>query len=97
MQDFHSKSIKKLYKAISLLENEGEVAAFFEDLCTIKELLDMAQRLDTAELLTKNESYQSIAGKLGVSTATICRVNKCINYGTGGYVAAINKLNGESK
>ena len=68
-----------------------KLADFFEDLCTIKEIQDMAQRLETAILLGKNENYQAISAKVGVSSATISRVNRCLNYGTGGYRAVVDK------
>ena len=63
------------------------------DICTIKEILDLAQRLDTAILLDKGYSYQKITEKVDVSTATIGRVSKCLNYGSGGYRTAIDRLN----
>ena len=92
MQSFHSKSIERLYRAILLLESEQECADFFEDLCTIMELQDMAQRLDAAMMLKKGSNYQTISKEIGISTATISRVSKCINYGTGGYNIVIDRL-----
>ena len=64
---------------------------FFEDLCTIKELRDLSQRLDVAFLLDKGLSYQAVAAETGVSSATICRVKKCLDYGSGGYRRAIDR------
>ncbi len=91
-------SVDRLFKAILLLENEDECYRFFEDVCTIKEVQDMAQRLDTAILLDEGENYQSITEKIGISTATIGRVSKCLKYGAGGYVKALERLkNGEKK
>ena len=92
MQNFHSDSTKRLFKAISMLKTEEECSAFFEDICTITEIQDMAQRLDTAILLDSGENYQNISKKVGISTATISRVSRCINYGTGGYKTVINRL-----
>ena len=89
---FRSQSIDRLYDVISNLNSREECFAFFSDLCTIKELQDMAQRLDTAVLLSQGKSYQVITQQVGVSTATIGRVSKCLNYGTGGYREAIKKL-----
>ena len=83
---------KELFEAILALESVEACEAFFEDLCTIKEILDMSQRLDTAILLSKGLSYQKIAEQVAVSSATIGRVSKCLNYGTGGYRAALEKL-----
>lgn len=89
---FRSQSIDRLYDVISNLNSREECFAFFSDLCTIKELQDMAQRLDTAVLLSQGKSYQAITQQVGVSTATIGRVSKCLNYGTGGYRKAIDGL-----
>ena len=89
---FRSDSIDRLLDTILNLQTKEECYAYFEDLCTIKELQDMAQRLDVAILLSQGHSYQSITGKVAVSTATIGRVSRCLNYGTGGYRSAIDKL-----
>jgi len=90
---FHSESIDRLFATILNLQTVEECYAYFEDLCTIKELKDMAQRLDTAILLDQGTSYQQITRQVGISTATIGRVSKCLNYGTGGYRTAIDRLN----
>jgi TrpR-related protein YerC/YecD len=87
-----SESIDRLFDTILNLKNREECYAYFEDLCTVKELLDMAQRLDTAILLNKGVSYQKITESVEVSTATIGRVSRCLNYGTGGYREAISRL-----
>ncbi len=92
MPDYYSESIDRLLRAIVNLENVEEAYDFFSDVCTIKELQDMAQRLDAAFLLAAGENYQSISKKVGISTATISRVSRCLNYGKGGYNAAIRKL-----
>jgi len=92
MEALDTQSIHRLFKAISMLETESECAAFFEDLCTIKEIIDMSQRLDTAMLLDQGINYQSIVQETGISTATISRVNKCLQYGAGGYRNVIDKL-----
>ena len=63
-----------------------------EDLCTIKEIIDISQRLEVARLLDQNKNYLEITKQTGVSTATISRVNKCLEYGSGGYKLAIEKL-----
>ncbi len=90
--NIRSKSIDNLFKAILNLENIDECYDFFEDLCTIKEIQDMAQRLDTAVLLSEGLNYQTISRQVGVSTATISRVSKCLNYGNDGYKTAIERL-----
>lgn len=89
---FRSQSIDRLFDVIQNLNSREECYAFFADLCTIKELQDMAQRLDTAVLLHQGKSYQTITQQVGISTATIGRVSKCLNYGAGGYKKAIEKL-----
>ncbi|MBQ5712026.1 MAG: TrpR-related protein YerC/YecD [Oscillospiraceae bacterium] len=85
-------SLDRLFGAILQLESPEECYAFFEDLCTIKELADMSQRLDVAVLLSDGLSYQKIMDRVDVSTATIGRVSKCLNHGAGGYQSAIKKL-----
>lgn len=82
----------KLYKAILTLETAEECAAFFDDVCTIQEIESIAQRFEVARLLSLGKSYIDINKETGASTATICRVSKCLNYGDGGYKIAINRL-----
>lgn len=93
MMNFRSKSVDRLFQTILNLETIDECYAYFEDICTIKEIQDMSQRLDTAVLLSEGLSYQKITEQVDVSTATIGRVSKCLNYGSGGYRKAIEKLN----
>lgn len=95
--NFHSDSVDRLFQSILNLQTIDECYAYFEDICTIKEIRDMAQRLDTAILLKKGMSYQKISETLDISTATIGKVSKCLNYGSGGYETAIKKLEEESK
>lgn len=92
MKALQSESLDRLFETILNLETVDECYSYFEDLCTIKELLDMAQRLDTAVLLSKGYSYNQITQEVNVSTATIGRVNKCLMYGSGGYKTAIERL-----
>ena len=87
-----TESMDRLFETILNLNTKEECRAYLEDLCTVKELQDMAQRLDTAVLLSQGKSYQAITQQVGVSTATIGRVSKCLNYGTGGYQKVIRKL-----
>ncbi len=82
---------RKLFRAILTLKNEDECEAFFEDICTIKELQDLTQRLAVAQMLHDGEKYQAIEEKTGASTATISRVNKCLNYGSGGYRTVLDR------
>ena len=90
-----TQSIDRLFETILNLNSKEECRAYLEDLCTVKELQDMAQRLDTAILLSRGCSYKKIMEQVDVSTATIGRVSKCLNYGTGGYRTAIEKLEAE--
>ena len=96
MIDFRSESIDRLFEAILLLKDKDDCYTFFEDLCTITELQDMAQRLDAADLLLQGMNYQNISKTLGISTATISRVSRCLNYGTGGYKDLLERIE-ESK
>ena len=91
MHQLQSESLERLMEVISTLETKEECRSFFEDICTVKELLDMAQRLDVAILLRKGENYQTISQQVNVSTATISRVSRCLNYGSGGYAVALDK------
>ena len=92
MKPLQTESLDRQMEVISDLETKEECFRFFEDLCTVKELLDMAQRLDVAIMLRKGANYQTIAQQVNVSTATISRVSRCLNYGAGGYAEAIKKL-----
>ena len=87
-----TESMDRLFETIFNLKDKEECRAYLADLCTIKELQDMAQRLDTAVLLSQGYSYKKIMEQVEVSTATIGRVSKCLNYGTGGYQTAISRL-----
>ena len=87
-----TQSMDRLFDTIVNLNTREECRAYLEDLCTVKELQDMAQRLDTAVLLSRGYSYIKIMEQVDVSTATIGRVSKCLNYGTGGYRTVIEKL-----
>ena len=89
------KRTDAMYRAILQLQTVEEAVKFFDDLCTITEMKDMAQRLDTAFMLDKGLNYQSISGIVGTSTATISRVSRCLNYGSGGYRTVIDRLNGK--
>jgi len=92
MRNFKSDSVDRLFDAVLSLKDKDECYAFFDDICTIKEITDMAQRLDTAFLIDEGISYQKISDRIGVSTATISRVSRCLNYGAGGYRAVIDRM-----
>ncbi len=78
-----SEATDKLFEAILELKTVDDCYSFFEDLCTVKELRDLSLRLRVAKMLTDGMSYQEITAETGVSAATICRVNKCLMYGSG--------------
>lgn len=89
---FASKETDLLFEAILSLENQSDCYKFFEDVCTIKEIGDMAQRLQVAKLLLENKTYAEIEEETSASAATISRINKCINYGTDGYKETIERV-----
>ena len=97
MKNINNNYADSLYKAVLQLKNEDECRRFFEDLCTISELRSMSQRVEVAQLLRKRKIYNEIAEETGASTATISRVNKCLNYGMNGYNLVLERLeeNGE--
>ncbi len=97
MKNFDNESTKRLYHALTSLRTEEECRAFLEDVCTIKEIVDMAQRFDTALLLDGGYNYQQIGEKVGISTATISRVSRCLNYGSGGYRTVIDRVKEDIK
>jgi len=97
MKKWHSEMTDKLVYAITHLEKEEDCYKLLEDLCTIKEIIDMSQRLEVASLLKDGKNYQEINKELGVSTATISRVNKCITYGEGGYELAVDIVKSRDK
>jgi TrpR-related protein YerC/YecD len=82
----------KLFEAMLLLNDVNECYSFFEDLCTISEIKALAQRLEVAKMLKNGVTYTEIAEKTGASTATISRVNRCLNYGADGYKLVIERL-----
>ena len=92
-----SESMDRLFRTFLNLETIDECYAYFEDLCTIKELSDMSQRLDAAVLLARGMSYQKIMEQVDISTATIGRVSKCLNYGSNGYETALQRMKGTQK
>ena len=80
-----TKEVDHLFDAVLTLESKEECYKFFEDVCTINELLSMAQRYEVAKMLREGETYLNIAKATGASTATISRVNRSLNYGADGY------------
>lgn len=89
LKDAH---LEQLFKAILALKTEAECDAFFEDICTFSEVKAMSQRLEVARLLNEGENYTKIVKKTGASSTTVSRVNRCLNYGAGGYVNALKRF-----
>ena len=81
-----------LAQAILALQTEEDCYKLFEDLFTIREIQDLSQRLEVARLLRTNSTYTEIVEKTGVSTATIGRVNRALNYGAGGYQLVLERI-----
>ena len=87
-----TEAVDELFDAILKLETREECYTFFEDLCTINEILSLSQRLDVAKMLRDKKTYMVIAEKTGASTATISRVNRSLSYGNDGYEMIFNRL-----
>ena len=84
-----------LFQAILTLRNEEECYTFFEDVCTVNELLSLSQRYEVAKMLRERKTYLEIAERTGASTATISRVNRSLNYGNDGYDLVFERIKGE--
>lgn len=87
-----NESVDALFEAVLTLKNKEECYAFFDDLCTVNELLSLSQRYEVARMLQNKKTYLEIAEKTGASTATISRVNRSLNYGSDGYELVFNRL-----
>ncbi len=85
MVEYSMTKFEDLFQAVLKLNSIEDCRKFFEDVCTIKELQAISQRLDVAKMLSAGKNYQEISKETGASTATISRVAKCLNYGAGGY------------
>lgn len=87
-----TEAVNQLFEAILTLETTEECYAFFEDLCTVNELLSLSQRFEVAAMLKEQKTYLEIAEKTGASTATISRVNRSLNYGSDGYELVFDRI-----
>ena len=87
-----TESVDHLFQAILTLKDTEECYTFFEDVCTVNELLSLSQRFEVAKMLRDQKTYLEIAEKTGASTATISRVNRSLNYGNDGYDLAFSRL-----
>lgn len=91
----NTEAVDHLFDAVLCLQTREECYNFFEDLCTINELLSLSQRFEVASMLKSGNTYLEIAEKTGASTATISRVNRSLNYGNDGYEMVLERLQKE--
>ena len=89
---YHNESTERLFRAILSLQTMEECYQFFEDACTVREILDIAQRFEVAGMLADKKSYQVITKETGMSTATISRVNRCLKFSNEGYLTVIDRM-----
>ena len=87
-----TEAVDSLFDAILCLKDKEECYSFFEDLCTVNELLSLSQRFEVAAMLKNHNTYLEIAEKTGASTATISRVNRSLNYGNDGYEMVFGRM-----
>ena len=88
----HTEAVDHLFEAVLCLENKEECYTFFEDVCTINELLSLSQRFEVARMLRQKKTYLEISEKTGASTATISRVNRSLTYGNDGSEMVFNRI-----
>ncbi len=91
MEKLHTKDVDSLFEAILSLKSIEECYMFFEDACTVKEILDIAQRYKAANMLANGSNYVDVCSQTGMSSATVSRVSKCLEYGNGGYKLIIER------
>lgn len=96
MKKLHTKDVDALFEAILSLKDIDECYKFFEDACTVKEILDIAQRLKAARMLKAGKNYVEVCTETGMSSATVSRVSRCLEYGDGGYELVIGRTEGYS-
>ncbi|MCI8473608.1 MAG: hypothetical protein HFE65_11000 [Clostridiales bacterium] len=84
--------MRYLFEGILSLQTVEECSRFFEDICTVVEIIEMSKRLTAAKMLADNTTYTDIMEKTGLSTATISRVNRCLKYGSDGYAVVLERL-----
>ncbi len=96
-QKIRTEAVDHLFEAILSLQDLEECYMFFEDVCTINEILSLSQRYEVARMLRENKTYLDIAERTGASTATISRVNRSLNYGNDGYDMTFERLKKDKK
>ena len=94
-KNIRTEAVDHLFEAILCLKDKEECYTFFEDVCTVNELLSLSQRCEVAKMLREQKTYLEIAEKTGASTATISRINKCLVYGADGYKRILERLAAE--
>lgn len=87
-----TEAVEQLFEAVLSLKDKEECFTFFEDICTVNELLSLSQRFEVARMLRNHKTYLDIAEKTGASTATISRVNRSLNYGNDGYDMVFSRM-----
>ena len=97
MEKIHTVEVDALFDAILALEDREECYRFFEDALSVKEILDIAQRLKAAKMLKCGKSYTEVSAATGMSTATISRVSKALDRGAGGYTLIIDRVGNEEE
>ena len=93
----HTEAVDSLFDAVLSLENREECYRFFEDVCTVNEILSLSQRFEVAKMLKEKRTYLEISEKTGASTATISRGNRSLNYGNDGYEMVFERIGEEKK
>ncbi len=96
-KNLKTDAVDQLFDAIMCLKDREECYTFFEDLCTVNELMSLSQRFEVAKMLRDQKTYLDIAEKTGASTATISRVNRSLNYGNDGYDMVFGRLEADAE
>ncbi len=91
-KSIRTQAVSDLLRAVLSLQDEEECYRFFEDVCTVNELMSLSQRFEVARMLTEHKTYLEIAEKTGASTATISRVNRTLLYGNDGYSMVLERM-----
>ena len=90
--DRDKQNMEQFFRAILTLKTEDEARKFFDDVATIKEVLDLSSRLEVARMLSEKKVFSEISKETGASSATISRVNRCLSYGEGGYATVLKRM-----
>lgn len=96
-KNIRTEAVDHLFEAILSLKEKEECYTFFEDVCTVNELLSLSQRFEVARMLRAQKTYLDIAERTGASTATISRVNRSLNYGNDGYDMVFSRVKFEEE